>query len=179
MRPAATITVATLISIDAAGLTGDEDGDGVGGVVSRRRVAEYEPWWLSVTRSTSSSVAEPETRRCCTESRPPRPFQSKYGVEQFADVALYSCRKQPPHRNSKHCLKTDYNKSVLNLEPWHSTRRCCALAPAAAIERYLLPAPELSSKPAAHVAVDIDRRDKQTDGQTDSRPSQRRLPSTT
>ena len=40
MRPAATITVATLISIDAAGLTGDEDGDGVGGVVSRRRVAE-------------------------------------------------------------------------------------------------------------------------------------------
>jgi len=39
-----------------------------------------------------------------------------------------------------------------------------ARAPAAAIDRYLLQARALSSKPAAHAAAAVDRRDRQTDG---------------
>ena len=179
MRPAATITVATLISIDAAGLTGDEDGDGVGGVVSRRRVAEIRALVVvghSLDLQVGGRARDAPLLHGITTAAP-LPVEVRRRTVRRRRVVFLP--KTAPHRNSKHCLKTDYNKSALNLEPWHSTRRCCALAPAAAIDRYLLPAPELSSKPAAHVAVDIDRRDKQTDGQTDSRPSQRRLPSTT
>jgi len=40
-----------------------------------------------------------------------------------------------------------------------------ARAPAAAIDRYLLQARALSSKPAAHAAAAVDRRDRRTDTQ--------------
>ena len=42
--------------------------------------------------------------------------------------------------------------------------------PAAAAAINLLPAPELSSKPAPAAAAAVDRRDRQTDGPTDTRP---------
>ena len=37
------------------------------------------------------------------------------------------------------------------------------------IDQYLLPAPDLSSKPAPVAAAAVDRRDRQTDGRTDTR----------
>jgi len=43
-------------------------------------------------------------------------------------------------------------------------------AAAAAVGRYLLPAPDLSSKLATAAAAAVDRRDRRTDGQTDTPP---------
>jgi len=46
----------------------------------------------------------------------------------------------------------------------------CLYAAPPAVDQYLAPAPELSSKPAALAAAVIDGTDRQSGGRTDTRP---------
>jgi len=122
----------------------------------------YWPVAVTYSRDADSFLA----RRLAEYSISRRQFRGLIHWPRPQTSLTYSLNGTSHRRVSviKSCITT----SMLDLlSVWPKFTRTSCRAAAAAIERYLLPAPNLSSKPPAAAAA-VNRRDRQTDGRTDT-----------